>query len=252
MVNACVNSSLTYGCEAWGSCPLNTVEILQRKALKMILDVSRNTSNEMIYIESGRLPLKPMIYKRQLKYYYKMKNDCMNNPTSLISMTFAQALSCNTTFVKHYKELDEKFSTPDECYRFYVNLHERQARIKLQEKSDLDMDSTLGTYMRINPTLQSPVFYQDISCHEGDRTIITRYRVGSHKLRIQNGRLGGIDRRDRLCRCNNDIQTIEHVLFNCPLTEFNGIRNLNLETFFSRNEYVNIAEVLKAIDKIVN
>ena len=84
--------------------------------------------------------------------------------------------------MKHYQNIDEKFSTPDECYRFYVNLHETQGRIKLQEKSDLDMYRILGRYMRINPTLQSPVFYRDISCHEGDRTIITRYRVGSHKL----------------------------------------------------------------------
>ena len=113
----------------------------------MILDVSRNTSNEIIYIESGRLPLKPMIYKRQLKYYYRMKNDCMNNPTfTFISMIFAQAFSSNTTFVKHYKKLDGKFSTPDECYRFYVNLHETQARIKLQEKYDLDMDSIRYVY----------------------------------------------------------------------------------------------------------
>ena len=35
-----------------------------------------------------------------------------------------------------------------------------------------------------------------------------------HKLKIQSGRLTGDDRRDRLCSCTNDIQTIEHVLFN--------------------------------------
>ena len=73
VVDACVNASLTYACEAWGNSPLNPVEILQRKALKMILDVSRNTPNEVLYIESGFKTLKPLIYKRQLKFYRKMK-----------------------------------------------------------------------------------------------------------------------------------------------------------------------------------
>ena len=71
VVNACINSTLTYGCEAWGSTPLNTVEVLQRKALKMILDVRRNTPNEIVYIESGHTTVQPMIYKRQLKFSIK-------------------------------------------------------------------------------------------------------------------------------------------------------------------------------------
>ena len=58
VVNACINSALTYGCETWGSFPLNSIEILQRKALRMILDVSRNTSNEIVYMESGFTILK--------------------------------------------------------------------------------------------------------------------------------------------------------------------------------------------------
>ena len=37
VVKACVNASLTYGCETWGSSPLNNIEVLQRKALKMVL-----------------------------------------------------------------------------------------------------------------------------------------------------------------------------------------------------------------------
>ena len=59
--NACVNSSLTYGCEAWGNCPLTKIEVLQRKALKMALDIRTNTPNEILYCETGFMPLKAII-----------------------------------------------------------------------------------------------------------------------------------------------------------------------------------------------
>ena len=144
-----------------------------------------------------------------------MKSDCAKNPTSSISHIFLHAMNSNTTFLRHYKKLDQKFATPDECYRFHVKLHETQLRTKIQQKYDSDEDSILGTYMRINPTLQSPKLYRDISCHENDRRIITKYRVGSHELKIQSGRLAGSDRQDRICDSANGIQTVHHVLFSC-------------------------------------
>ena len=76
VVDACINSALTYGCESWGSTPLNTVEILQRKALRMILDVSKTTANEIVYVESGYGKLKPTIYKRQMSFFRKFKKHC--------------------------------------------------------------------------------------------------------------------------------------------------------------------------------
>ena len=255
VVNACINSALTYGCEAWGSCPLNIIETLQRKALKMVLGIKTNTPNEIVYIESGCAPLKPSIYKKQLKYYRKLKNDCENNPTSSISVVFKHALDSRTTFIRHYKNLDEAFSTPEDCYRFHIKLYEAQTKTNIEAKHNIDADSILGTYKRINPTLQSPLFYKDIKCQEFDRITITKYRVGSHNLKIQSGRLAGEDRRARLCKCGNDIQTIQHVLLNCPLTAniriINGIRYPSVESFFNGSDYVSMAATLKSIEKLV-
>ena len=67
IIDACINSSLLYSCESWGSCPLHSIEVLQRKALKMVLDISKSTPNEIVYVESGFHNLKSSIYKRQLK-----------------------------------------------------------------------------------------------------------------------------------------------------------------------------------------
>ena len=48
VVRSCINAALTYGSEAWGNAPLNGLEVLQRKALKIILNV-RNNTNECLY-----------------------------------------------------------------------------------------------------------------------------------------------------------------------------------------------------------
>ena len=98
-------------------------------------------------------------------------------------------MNSNTKFLKHYKILDEKFPTPDEYYKFYAEQHKTNIYDKIQEKYDQDIDSMLGTYKRGNPTFVKPSLHSSICCNENDRTIITRYRTGSHDLKIQSGRL---------------------------------------------------------------
>ena len=257
VVSACINSSLTYGCEAWGSTPLNKIEILQRKALKMVLNVSRNAANEVLYVESGFEMLKPAIYKRQLKFFRKMKNDCDNNPASPITAIFNEALRRNATFIRHYKKLDTTFATPDDCYNQLVNDMKEQRRLKFEQSYIEDEDSILGTYKRINPNLSTSTLYKGICCFERDRTIITRYRMGCHKLRIQTGRYGEeeSERLGRLCSCEREVQTIDHVLFACSLTErvrqAHNIRNETLDSFFNNEDFIRTASVLRAIEKFI-
>ena len=73
LVKSCVNASITYACESWGSCSVMSLEVLQRKALKIALSIRKNIPNEVLYGESGCMPLKAIIYRRQLKFYKKNK-----------------------------------------------------------------------------------------------------------------------------------------------------------------------------------
>ena len=54
---------LIYSCEAWGSSPLSSIEILQRKSIKIALLIQKNIPNEILYIETGLSTLQPVIYK---------------------------------------------------------------------------------------------------------------------------------------------------------------------------------------------
>ena len=144
-------------------------------------------------------------------------------------------------------------NTPEQCYIHHANEHKQQIEQKVLEKFNADPDSILGTYYRVNPELNSPELNLNTSCNEMDRKIITRYRTGCHKLKIQTGRLAGDGRDTRLCTCGEDIQTLNHVLFSCNLTE--GIRTVqslsatNLNDFFKDTEITQVATILRAVSK---
>ena len=150
----------------------------------------------------------------------------------------------------------KKFASPNECYNFYLNEEENTLFRTIRDKGDNDIDGCLGTYLRINPNLISPPMYEELKViNEYDRKIITEYRTGSHSLKIQTGRMERIDRINRMCICESNIQTINHVLFHCPLTS--TVTNLipdnyrNLDSFFNNNDYAYIAGILRSIESIL-
>ena len=93
--------------------------------------------------------------------------------------------------------------------------HNRFGTLKENRVPNQDIDSKLGSYLVVNPDLKMPNHQEKL---EFQRTCITRYRTGSHNLLIEKGRKNPfIEREARLCKCNNGIQTIKHVIMNCHL-----------------------------------
>ena len=75
-------------------------------------------------------------------------------------------------------------------------------------------------------------------------------------LKIQAGRLAGVRREERVCSSQRDLQTLAHVLFNCPITEnihvVQGLQADNLVEFFKHEDFTRTAAVLKAVAKQLN
>ena len=129
---------------------------------------------------------------------------------------------------------------------------------KISEILQLQLDisrelSNYCTYLQINPMLQVPNYSKLFCCNENDRKIITRYRMGCNKLKLQTGRYSGSERNERLCICQNNIQSLTHVLFDCPFTDdVRGIINeVNISELFASNDFIRIAAALKAVEKIL-
>ena len=61
VLNTCVNASILYSSETWFSSNLVDIETLHREAIKTTFTMRRNTPNEIVYVESGHLPLQSTI-----------------------------------------------------------------------------------------------------------------------------------------------------------------------------------------------
>ena len=62
---------LLYGCEIWGFEDLEKIEIFYRKFLKYILKVKSQTTDCMVYGETGRVPLDIIIKTRMVVFWNK-------------------------------------------------------------------------------------------------------------------------------------------------------------------------------------
>ena len=135
------------------------------------------------------------------------------NPNHYISRFLN--LANNTAYVKFYRDLERNYINPTTCVSALKRAFYRKWEIKIRDAAREDEDSKLGTYLFINPTLSKPTYERKL---EFQRVCITRYRTGSHNLRIEKDRrLPNSNRADRICSCNTGVQSIKHVLLRCPL-----------------------------------
>ena len=67
-----ISPVLLYGCEIWGFENLEKIEIFYRKFLKYILKVNYQTTNCMVYGETGRTPLSIIIKTRMVCFWHKI------------------------------------------------------------------------------------------------------------------------------------------------------------------------------------
>ena len=238
ILNSCLNASLVYGCETWGGASLQKAETLYRKAIKITFSMSNNTPNEIVFIETGLTELKSQIYKRQFVFWGKVLKNIEEDPDSEISKVLKMAIDKNIQYLRHYQKLHRDYANKQECYKHYKNCFEIKMKQDIINKTSVPSYSILDDYVLINDNLQSPKFYHEYILTEVDRHIVTRYRCGSHFLKINTGRYNRSPIEKRLCKCKQ-VQTLQHVLFECILTEpmRHGNFPSNFNDFFTNSVF---------------
>ena len=212
VLNTCVSASLLYSCETWGASIFKNIEVLYRQGLKTAMSVRKSVNNEIVYVESGEYPLQIRIVRQQLKFWITLQDYLAQNPQHYLQKLIDQA--DNVTYMNYYSELQRRYTDPASCEEMMKNELQAANEEAIRTAFTTDENSKLGTYLRVNPTLVKPSYDNKL---EFQRILITRYRTGSHNLAIEKGRFSGITREQRLCSCNTDIQTIDHVILHCPL-----------------------------------
>ena len=215
---------------------LARIEALHRRTIKTCTKMMQNTPNDIVHIETCSSPLSCTVYKRQYRFWTKIKQDLGQNIDSSITKLYNAAIAANLPFIKHYITLHEKFANEEECFNFYRDQAYTEVRSRIHAKSLTDNGGIYGTCLQINPNLIRPLFHKDYLISESDRLLLTKYRTGSHHLNVQKGRLINIQRSDRLCLCNSFVQYLHPIIFQCNVTQSirdNNFACSNLEEFFS-------------------
>ena len=73
LYNSCLVPITLYGTEVWTDKSFEPLEQLQHKCLNRILNVPTSTPNAATTIEFGNLPMKTLVHRRQLSFYYHLR-----------------------------------------------------------------------------------------------------------------------------------------------------------------------------------
>ena len=247
VLDVCVSTALTYGCETWGTASVNPVEVAYRQGLKRALSIRESTNTEIVYIESNRHPLNIRIARQQLKFWNNIQNYLTENPDHPLARLIEQAREIRLPYLQYYDKLQLDYENTEACEETLTQAFRDACMSKIRLKAEEDENSRLGVYLQVNPQLEHPSHNYKYN-PEFERVLITRYRSGSHNLKIESGRLCNpkIPRDERLCTCNMDLQTLRHCLFDCPL-----LADVREEyDFLSIEEALNLPDVAKILMKI--
>ena len=225
--DAALNSAILYSCETWMCLDIKCVEKVYMATLKEMLGVRTQTPNDLCLIESGIAPIKPRIRSRQIDFLQKLER-LEHFEGSPIQFALNISSQCPTG-------------------RYIASLRQNRdgnivasAINQIRDKCRNSEASKTRTYVSLmNPELSDvPVYNRSHSVPEHQRKAFTRLRLSSHKLRIETGRWSRTPREERLCHCSNRIQSEEHAVCDCIVTqpirdEYPNVDFSNLSSFFS-------------------
>ena len=169
-------------------------------AVKAVLGVRETTRNDTALIEAGMPSVQQIIRKRTSKFLKKELNSGRTRDTPLLKIWKL----CETKRTKGYIFLSQLLNPSI------------QQDLSVGEKFRTQNTSKALTYQSINPELTVHKAYTSQEyIDERERLSFTRFRLGSHHLKIETGRWARIEREDRVCDCGGGVQDEQHVLFTC-------------------------------------
>ena len=215
---------------------------------KNLLGVSRRTNNVLIYIETGRMPLKYVRLIRMFKFWFKLLNsnncilseiyssmfdDCENNNVrcnnwlhyikqelSLLGLGYLWHLQAALTIEVHLPLIKQRIL--DQCAQSLF------AEVSISQKCVVYkhlVDHFCLQYYLCKPI---PMFCKKQIC---------KIRLSSHNLLIESGRSLNIPRNERICQiCNSDIEDEFHFVLKCPA--YRDLRKKYIKQYYWRRPSV--------------
>ena len=204
VVDAAFMSSILYGCESWLNMSLKPVEKVYNSAIKSLLGVRKTSTNQLCLLEGGFKPLAGLVKDRQKKFFDKMASRTAHHQDPF----------------SHAMEIVNSFNKPMSKYITSIKDGSNFALTELQGIKEL-VSSASGTkfrtYVQLNPDFAVHALYSPSAPVLPDylRITFSRYRLSSHRLRVEIGRYQGTPHDQRVCSCGIGVQDEQHI-FVCP------------------------------------
>ena len=209
VLRSCVIGSLLYNCETFGNCIPKDLESTYVKMLKVCLNVRVNTPNDLVFIESGFLPLKAVIYCRQLKFFQRFVKSVQPQSRRDKVFRFLSENQNQTSYLKHYITLSSKYSSTEDIVTEFRN----EIKTRIYQNANKQRYK-FSIYVTINPELKVSPFLDLYHPHAMN---IIKFRLGTHFLPIETGRWRRTPRDERLCTACGVVGDEKHVLYRCSL-----------------------------------
>ena len=199
-------SAILYGCEGWLNVCVRDMEKIYNGAIKALLGVRITTANDLCLLEIGYPELRNYIRHRQATFLRNMINTRreMRDDPLMFAIELTQRL--NTRMGQYINTIIERddFITS--------GISDLRSKVTLCDKTKFI------TYCSMNPELAVHDMYTRRHNYVPEylRIAMTRFRLSSHRLKIETGRWSRIPREQRLCQCG-EVQDERHVLQWCPL-----------------------------------
>ena len=256
LFDSLIKPVILYGCEIWGPELLSyktdfdksTIEQVHIRFCKQILHLPSYTSNLKSRAELGRFPLSIDIKKHIATYFLRLKTN-IENP--ILKDAFKYAMSKPTNIAKVIKNFSElrNFQKREEILakheiKLISNKIQEQLRNDFKRNffekiTNGNSDSDRLSYTDLK-TIYEPEEYLEKVHNIAYRILITKYRTGVHKLRINTGHYENnghpIPFAERKCKnCNtNHVENERHFLLAC--TKFKDTRSTFMQILFQNQQ----------------
>ena len=236
VLEAAIQSSLTYGCESWLVENYKDVEHKYIGALRALVGVRETTPANLILIETGMPTFKELVRNRTVKFVKKnIRGDKDDTP---LAKSYRK---CQNKGTKGYRYIKGLLDNSNQC----------DTLDGIKEKSSTETGTRARSYRLINPNLHvHPVYTSTEYIEENKRVTFTRFRLSSHRLKVETGRWSRTPRENRICGCGSgEIQDENHVLFDCIKTERIRVKySVNKQIYEDMGKLMEECECIKLVN----
>ena len=246
LYNACIVPIILYGTEVWTHTSLDVLEQLQHKCLKRLMKLPTSTPKAATLIETGILPIKILVHRKQMSFHHKLKN----SPESLAGRVLEQQEAAQPVSHSWSTHLQETLRR----YNLQINeeLSQEQWKSAIRKPSQIvgveEVNeaatglSKLARLVQSKRQMKREEYLSSLPHYHARLIFKARCRMLNLRNNFRNGKTS------ILCElCGEETEDDDHIIDRC--SELQALRNAG---GFSRDELFDPCTTVERLGELAN